>query len=177
MGKRRSIYFADDIDCRVTEIKTLREEKSRNNIVNELCRLGYDAYGKRVTTNVEALMEDINQRIKDLKKVIRGIDGVKDLILKCGAFSADYEQELWEGTDPTQFLDAVGKLRRRRKGINELKKEGKVTDDEEEALRYLMKLRKELANQLVWLVLQHKRLSAKKDAKSVTVQIPLEKAK
>lgn len=176
MGKRRSIYFAVDVDSRIAEIKTLKGV-SLNKVVNELCRLGYDAYGKRITTSVEALMEDINQRIKDVKKVIRGIDKVKDVILKCGAFSSDYEEALWEGIDPSQFIDASGRLKRRRKGLKELKREGKLSDDEEEAIKYLMELRKELAHHLVWLVLQHKRLSAKKDAKRVTVQIPLEKVK
>ena len=176
MGKKHGIYFADTLHSRIAEIKTLKG-KSFNKIVNELCLLGYDVYGKRITTSVEALMDDINQRIRDVKKIIKGIDKVKDAILKCGAFSADYEEALFKGIDPTQFFDNSGRLRRRRKGLDELKEEGKISDEEYEAIRYLLKLRKELANQLVWLVLQHKRLNAKKGALGVTVQIPLEKVK
>ena len=170
MGKKHGIYFADDVYDIVTTLKTLHGNISLNKVVNELCRLGFKEYDKFVTTSVEALIEDINRQMKDVKAKIRGINQVKDAILMSGAFSENYRKELNEGSSPSMLMDDRGKRRRVRVGLVELKEQGLVTDVEYEAIHYLIDLREELAQHLAWLVVQHKRLNAKRKGKLVTVQ-------
>ena len=177
MGKRHSVYFDGDVHKRLTELKTLSEGKSFNKVVNELCRLGYKEYSKYITTSVEALMEDINHQIGDIQKYLRSLNQVKDAILMCGAFSEDYRKELEEGLDPMKIMNDYGRRKRKRVGLKELREQGRLSPIEDEAIQYLLEKREALAQHLAWLVVQHKKLEAKRRDKLVTVQVPLQEVK